>query len=126
VNLNTGVEDFDTGYQALVNLLNQLGKAVRRGAGTVRSAWFDKLAPSTEEHFRRNEEIIARESYPEAEHRQGLQEALTEEMREFREAFEGRGEIGSEATEFIRSCLIRHVRESDKQLGGHFWAKTYD
>jgi len=60
-----------------------------------------------------------REGYPEAEHHQGLQEALIEEMRELRGAFEDGGEIGSEATEYISSWLVSHVRVSDKQLGGH-------
>jgi hemerythrin len=55
--------------------------------------WLDKLAAPTEEHFLREEEIIAWEGYPEAEHHQGLQEALFEEVREFPGAFEGHEEI---------------------------------
>jgi len=89
-NLSAGEEDLDTGYQALVDLLNQLGKAVRRGPGHDEiGRRLDNLAASTEEHFRRKAEIIVQEGYPEAEHHQGLQEALIEVMRKFRGSFEG-------------------------------------
>jgi hemerythrin len=119
------VEDLDADHQALIDLLNQLGEAVEGGAGhDAIGPRLDELVTSAESHFRREEEIMAREGYPEAEHHQRLHEALIEEIREFRGSFEGGAEFGSEITEFIRIWLVSHILESDKQLGGYLRAKT--
>ena len=119
-NLSVGVEELDSDHQELIDVLNQLDVEVRRAAGHDTIAQIlDELISHTEAHFRREEEIMAREHYPDAEHHAKIHRALSEEIQEFRKEFASGMEIGPEITEFIKRWLISHIMESDKHLGGY-------
>ena len=119
-NLSVGVEVLDADHEALIDLLNRLVAEVEGGGVFERVAErLDELIAHTEDHFRREEEIMAREEYPGAEHHGHIHAALLQEVRDFRKEFEAGMEIGPEITEFIRTWLISHILESDKHLGGY-------
>ncbi len=119
-NLSVGVEVLDSDHQALIEVLNRLDTEVGRAAGIDRIAQIlDELISHTEAHFRREEAIMAREDYPDAEHHALIHQALSEEIREFRQRFAEGMEIGPEITEFIKRWLISHIMESDQHLGGY-------
>lgn len=119
-NLSVGVEVLDSDHQELIEVLNRLDTEVGRGAGHDEIARIlDDLISHTEAHFRREEEIMAREDYPDAEHHAMIHQALRDEITEFRQRFAGGMEIGPEITEFIKRWLIGHIMESDKHLGGY-------
>jgi len=126
-NLSVGVEELDSDHLELIEVLNQLGVEVGRGSGhdTITQV-LDELITRAETHFRREEEIMAREEYPEAEHHTQIHQALTEEMQEFRKEFVAGMEIGPEITEFIKRWLISHIMESDKHLGGYLVGRRSD
>jgi len=126
-NLSVGVEALDADHQGLIDLLNQLDAEVGRAAGyEAISQTLDELISHTEAHFRREEEIMAREEYPDAEHHAMVHQALTEEMGAFRKDFTAGMEIGPEITEFIKRWLISHIMESDKHLGGYLLGRGAD
>jgi hemerythrin len=126
-NLSVGVEELDSDHQELMEVLNQLDLEVRRAAGhEAISQTLDELISRAETHFRREEEIMAREEYPEAEHHAKIHQALTEEIQEFRKEFGAGMEIGPEITEFIKRWLISHIMESDKHLGGFLEGRRAD
>ncbi len=119
-NLSVGVEALDSDHQELIEVLNRLDAEVGRGAEHDQVAQIlDELISHTEAHFRREEEIMAREDYPDAEHHTMIHQALGEEIQEFRQRFAAGMEIGPEITEFLKRWLIGHIMESDKHLGGY-------
>ena len=119
-NLSVGVEELDSDHQDLIELLNQLDAAIGSAGGHDEiSQKLDELIARTETHFRREEEIMAREEYPEIEHHALVHRALVEEIRDFRKDQAAGTEIGPEITEFIKRWLVSHIIESDKHLGGY-------
>ena len=126
-NLSVGVEELDSDHQGLIDVLNQLDAEVGRSAGHDSIARIlDELISHTEAHFRREEEIMARERYPDAEHHAMVHQALIEEIQEFRKDFDEGMEIGPEITEFIKGWLVGHIMESDKHLGGYLLGRRSD
>ena len=126
-NLSVGVEELDSDHQDLIKVLNRLDDEVGRAAEHDTIAQIlDELISHTESHFRREEEIMARENYPEAEHHAKIHEALRDEIRDFREEFGAGMEIGPEITQFIKNWLISHIMESDKHLGGFLEGRRAD
>ena len=118
--LSVGVDELDSDHQELIELLNRLDADVGRAAGHDAIAQdLDELISRTERHFRREEEMMAREDYPDAEHHAQVHRALVEEVGAFRKEFAAGMEIGPEITEFIKRWLISHIIESDKHLGGY-------
>lgn len=119
-NLSVGVEALDSDHQELIDLLNRLDADVERASGhdTV-SRSLDELISRTETHFRREEEIMELEEYPQAEHHAMIHQALMEEVQAFRREIAAGMELGPEITEFIKRWLISHIIESDKHLGGY-------
>ena len=119
-NLSVGVEALDADHKALIDLLNELGAEVDAGATYETIAErLDALIARTEAHFRREEEIMAREAYPEAEYHGRIHAALLQEVRDFRADLDTGMEIGPEITGFIKTWLISHIQESDQHLGGY-------
>lgn len=119
-NLSVGAEELDSDHQELIELLNRLDGEVGSSAGhDAISRTLDEFIARIETHFRREEEIMAQEAYPEAEHHVKLHQALAEEIQEFKTDFAAGMEIGPEITEFIKRWLISHIMESDKHLGGY-------
>ncbi|WP_299391618.1 bacteriohemerythrin [Pelagibius sp.] len=119
-NLSVGVAAIDGDHRALIDLLNALAAAVAGAGGhgdiTLK---LDELIARTEAHFRSEEEIMAREHYPEAGHHARVHEALLDEIRQFRSDHLAGTDIGPEITEFLKRWLISHIIESDKHLGGY-------
>ena len=119
-NLSVGDDELDSDHKELIAILNRLDGKMKGSAGhDAISRIFDDLIARTERHFRREEEIMMREGYPEAEHHAKVHQALAEEIREFKRELATGMQIGPEITEFIKRWLISHIMESDKHLGGY-------
>lgn len=119
-NLSVGSEEIDSEHAKLIDLLNALASEIEAGGGhdAIRER-LDSLIAETEQHFRHEEAIMDRESYPELGYHQRIHQALIQEIAEFRDSLDDGMEIGSEITDFIKNWLISHIMESDKQLGGY-------
>jgi hemerythrin-like metal-binding protein len=118
-NLSVGVEELDSDHRELIELLNRLDIEVGRAAHQDEVArLLDELMSRTQAHFRREEELMAQQDYPDAGHHARLHRALIEEMQEFREDMVTGMEVGPEITDFIKRWLVSHIIESDKHLGG--------
>ena len=119
-NLSVGVTEIDSDHQELIALMNALDEEVEGAAAhatiTMR---LDALIARTEEHFRREEEIMRQEHYPDVEHHARVHRALIEEIRELRQGHLAGTDIGPEVADFIKRWLISHIMESDKHLGGY-------
>ena len=124
-NLSVGSEEIDREHEDLIALLNNLAANVEAGMGAEAvKGCLDKLLDHTEQHFRHEEAIMARAEYPDLDHHHRLHEALMEEIREFRKELDGGTDIGPEVTDFIKTWLISHIMESDKQLGGYLQGRA--
>lgn len=124
-NLSVGIEAIDADHEVLIDLLNRLGAEIE-GGGTHEAVAerLDELIAQTESHFRREEEIMTREEYPEAEYHGRLHAALLQEVRDFRKDLEEGMEVGPEITKFLKTWLISHILESDQHLGGYLEGRT--
>jgi hemerythrin len=124
-NLSVGSEEIDSEHAKLIDLLNNLAADVEAGAGREATLeGLDRLISVTEQHFRHEEEIMAREDYPDLYYHRHIHQALMTEIRNFRGDPEGSMKIGPEVIDFIKTWLISHIMESDKQLGGYLQGRT--
>jgi hemerythrin len=124
-NLSVGSEEIDSEHAELIDLLNSLAADVEAGAERESTLeGLDRLISGTEQHFRHEEEIMAREDYPDLYYHRRIHQALMNEIRNFRGDSEDGMKIGPEVTDFIRTWLINHIIESDKQLGGYLQGRV--
>lgn len=126
-NLSVGIEELDADHQELIGVLNRLDLEVGHAAGhdTI-SQILDEFISRVNTHFLREEKIMLREEYPEADHHAKVHRALADELQEFRTEFLAGMEIGPEIPEFIKRWLISHIMESDKHLGGYLEGRRVD
>ena len=118
-NLSIGIDEIDAEHIELIDLLNRLFAEISKGSNyTVVARSFDEIVRRTEAHFRHEEAIMARASYPELGHHRRIHEALIEEARGFWEELDCGMEIGPEIPNFFKTWLISHILESDRHLGG--------
>jgi len=118
-NLSVGSDAIDAEHMLMIDLLNSLIadiEAKRDGDKLTES--LDALMDCTSEHFHHEEQIMENAEYPDLERHRRLHEALKSEIQEFRRELEAGMDIGPETTDFLRTWLISHIMESDKQLGG--------
>ena len=118
---SVGVACFDSDHQGLVKIINELHNAMKSGSGRlIMEDIVARLANYTRSHFRGEEELMARASYPElAAHRV--------EHRNFVDAVENfqadlaAGAIGQtiQVAEFLNSWLINHIQHTDKLYTAH-------
>ena len=116
-----GVPEIDRDHRTLFALADCLHQAMLEGRGkhALESLLAD-LAAYTDEHFRREEEVMAARAYPDAaEHRrqhQGLQRAVHMFQARF-----GRGEatMTIELMQFLWRWLQQHTTTSDRRIGEH-------
>lgn len=126
-NLSVGVTEIDSDHQELIALMNALdGEVEGAGEHGAITRRLDALIARTDSHFRREEEIMRQEHYPDVEHHARVHQALIEEIRELREAHLAGTDIGPEITDFIKRWLISHIMESDKHLGGYLEGRGVD
>ena len=94
-NLSVGSERIDSDHKKLIDRLNRLASDLEsdKGQEAIKED-LDGLIAETEEHFRREEQIMADADYPELDYHRRLHEALMQEIGLFRQEFMEGAEIG--------------------------------
>lgn len=124
---NVGIQEVDEQHRTLVDLLNQLHAAIRdhKGSQACREI-LDRLAEYTRTHFLLEESLMRVSHYPGFELHKQQHEDLIAQVRALQEKLDtGQAAISFELLHFLQVWLTKHINESDKRFGQHFF-KTND
>ncbi|HPT50767.1 MAG TPA: bacteriohemerythrin [Accumulibacter sp.] len=117
-----GITEIDDQHKGLVDLLNQLHKAIREHRGTTTSRRIlDQLIDYTRTHFLLEESLMRVTAYPGVDrHRTQHKELISQIEALQRKMDQESVAISFELLHFLRNWLIQHIHESDKRFGAHF------
>jgi len=107
----------DGQHKKLIDLLNQLYDAMHSGKGKeVLGKTLDELVAYTKVHFRTEEELFKKFSYPGFTQHKNEHDKLTNQVVEFQEQYKAGGSMLSiELMNFLTNWLSGHILKSDKK-----------
>ena len=116
--LSVNNELIDHDHQTLIDMVNELHMAVEIGQGyLILSDILKKLAIYTQEHFQREEALMASIDYADYAAHQTQHKKLLERVTDLqRELNRDRAQIALETAELLRFWLTSHILLSDKKL----------
>ncbi|MCA1909167.1 MAG: bacteriohemerythrin [Magnetospirillum sp.] len=123
--LSVGVSSLDADHHALVDLINDLGKAIdeKRGGAVVVSV-LDRLGTHVAEHFTREEALLRQCGYPEADDHAQQHSTTLGRLRELQALAAEDDEAAAHAVqEFLKAWFINHVVGNDLKLRDFFLEK---
>ncbi|MBI2240023.1 MAG: bacteriohemerythrin [Magnetospirillum gryphiswaldense] len=123
--LSVGVSFLDADHRALVDLINEMGQAVdeRRGGSIVASV-LGRLGTHITEHFAREEDLLNRCGYPEAEEHAAQHGVTIGRLRELNALAAEDDEAAAHAVlEFLKAWFVNHVVGNDLKLRDFFREK---
>src|SRR5579864_3560457 len=114
----TGHIVVDTQHQELFRLVNQLHTAIMEDrAKPILVPTLEKLAGYALEHFRSEEDLMAKVNYPAMSAHKQMHEELTKEVKELMEKYKsGRTELTIALSNFLAKWLRQHIKEADLAL----------
>lgn len=123
--LSVGVPLFDSQHKELVNMINTLYDAMRRGEGkTVLADIFTSLVNYTAMHFKAEEDKMQGAAYPELAVHKEEHRKLVEQAKELEAQFRnGSLMISIEVMSFLKEWLAHHILQTDKKYGPFFAQK---
>jgi hemerythrin len=117
--LSVGIDFIDADHQKLMELLTEVHNLVGAGQVQVAVEKLDELIDFSRQHFHLEERLMDESNYSDFVHHKQLHGDLLQEVGELRQHLAGADKkVGYEIMEFLKAWLIRHIRESDKDLGG--------
>jgi hemerythrin len=124
--LSVGVAVIDDDHQKLVSMVNELYDAIQAGRGKDSlGPTLAKLVDYTKFHFGREEDFMAKTSYPAAVDHKREHDGLTKQVLDV----QGKYQSGAAATlslevmNFLKNWLLQHIQGSDKKYGPHLNAQ---
>ena len=120
--LCVGIQQVDDEHRMLVQVLNQLGEAMRSGKGTkVMSEILAQLIQYTQEHFKSEEKLMVESEYPKTKLHQAQHRQLVEKVVKFQQKFEKSGKrITREMMDFLTYWLKNHILVDDRTFADHY------
>ncbi len=114
--IDNGVIDQE--HRVLVDLVNELHTATSRGMGqTVVASILRRAIDSTREHLTHEEDIMAREGFPDLEeHKLRHQEFMNSLYDLERRLQTGGITVAAQLSRVLRDWLSLHIRRGDKEL----------
>jgi len=119
---SAGQPDIDAQHRRLLDIINQLHKAMKMGGKQdAIIAVMGELVSYTRYHFTFEENMLQRESYPELEVHRVKHRAMVAQVVAFRDAA---GSSASASTSlklmsFLKDWLSRHIIETDQRYAAH-------
>ena len=123
--LSVGIEEIDNQHRILVDLLNELHRAIveHRGSEAAHRI-LGELLEYTRIHFAVEESLMRILGYPEYEEHKHHHELLLNEVQELSQKLEaGKKSVNFELLHFLKMWLTKHIMEEDRQYTSHFLAK---
>ena len=110
-----GIEEMDAQHKLLMDKVNAFIHAMEEGKGqqAMELALYDMLSYA-KIHFNDEEDLMARNGYPELEHHKHLHHNLVLEVESFCQMF-NMGDLKNEidVSNFLKHWLIMHIEQED-------------
>ncbi|HYC41612.1 MAG TPA: bacteriohemerythrin [Noviherbaspirillum sp.] len=116
--LAVGNSFIDGDHQKLIDMVNRLHALMSEGKGKdVLDKVLHNLITYTQEHFRREEDLMRKMGYPGLEEHKAEHEKLLLQVLELQKKFQsGAATLSIQVLHFLRDWLINHIGKSDKEL----------
>jgi hemerythrin-like metal-binding protein len=114
-----GVDEMDSQHKRILDLINQLHAALKRGeSGSAMGTVLKDLIKYTEFHFAEEEEILERVHYAELPAQRKAHVALVSKLKEAQKRWEAGDVTASpEVMNLVATWLPQHILKMDKQYG---------
>lgn len=124
---NVGVASIDNQHKELFNRANQLFEAMKSGKGSERAeSVLDFLGRYVLDHFREEEQVMARSGFPDLEAHRRSHEAFTQTFRQLVDEFREKGTdtmLSIKIQRTVAGWLIDHIVREDRKVGLHVASK---
>lgn len=122
--LSVGIGVIDQEHQKLFGLINNLQTAIYYPAGeTFERQALKELVDYTQYHFRREEEMMQRNGYPDYEAHKRVHEDMIRKVQEYLQAYEkDREGTIQDLTRYLKNWLVHHIAGTDRQYGPYLRA----
>jgi hemerythrin len=106
----------DEQHQHLVEIVNKLDEAHRRGKGSrVMGEILNDLMGYTQEHFAFEEKVMEEAGYPQLKLHQSQHRQLIQKLEKVQYDYSARGlRVTKEMREFLKYWLTQHILKDDK------------
>ncbi|WP_246346919.1 bacteriohemerythrin [Desulfurispira natronophila] len=123
--LTIGVKRFDDQHRKLVDIINRLADAAKKGEGKrVLGPIFDELLNYTVTHFSEEQEAMERHGYPEAREHRKIHDNLVNQALNLKQKFEdGDLMVATETLDFLKNWLFKHIRQEDQKYSDYYREK---
>lgn len=123
--LSVGIEEIDNQHKILVDLLNDLHRAIVEHHGSEAAhRILAELLEYTRIHFAVEESLMRIMGYPDYEEHKHHHELLLNEVRLLgRKLAEGKKSVNFELLHFLKMWLTKHIMEEDMQYTPFFLSK---
>lgn len=111
------VAEIDEQHKELIAMINELNEAMKTGKGKDAAGKIvSKLIKYTASHFKTEEDLFAKYSYPDADSHKREHAAFVKKVSEFKEGFEkGKLSLTMEVMSFLSDWLKLHIMGTDKK-----------
>ena len=116
--LAVGNHFIDHDHQKLIDMVNRLHVLMGEGKGKdVIGKVLHNLITYTQEHFRREEDLMRNIKFPGLKEHQEEHDKLLNQVLELQKKFDsGAATLSIQVLHFLRDWLINHIGKSDMQL----------
>ncbi|MBF0219018.1 MAG: hemerythrin family protein [Gammaproteobacteria bacterium] len=121
-----GIPSIDVQHQQLLSLLNDFQRAYAYNAGEkFERHCFDALVEYTRLHFSFEEELLAKNRYPELDAHKLEHRAFVAKVEEYSSRYqqEHSYETMREVADFLKQWLLHHINGTDRAYSGYLQAK---
>ena len=113
--IQTGLSTIDQQHRQLVDLINDLHKAMKSGRSVTESGRIlDKLITYTASHFETEEKLFQQHKYPEYKQHKEHHDKLVAQVVAFQKEFQsGSAVLSAELMDFLKEWLVGHIKRTD-------------
>jgi len=115
----TGIVALDNEHRGLITEINRLYEAIRDKHGEkIVAEILDSLTTYTVDHFAHEEKLMSEYNFSGLEEHREIHQTLIEKVKWFRQRVDaGEEGVAQDLLKFLRSWLLEHILEVDKQYG---------
>jgi len=115
--LHLGISLIDDQHKQLVNMINDLHRAMKqRQTSVVASGILNSLVSYTVMHFGTEEKLFQKHGYPEYNQHKKVHETLVAQVSDFKSRFDmGDATISMELMDFLKDWLATHIKVTDRK-----------
>jgi len=120
--LENGVSEFDNQHHRLVDLINELYRAMKTGRGNgVVIKVLDELVDYTGTHFAAEEKLMVEHQYPDYDSHIIIHREFVAKVVDFQNKLKsGEATLSLDLLEFLKDWLIGHIKGVDRKYGPFF------